>query len=132
MPPTEPQATRSHPLILLVDDSEDNRELYALYLGRKGFDVAEAANGQTAIADTARIRPDLVIMDLSLPDMDGERVIHQIKSDPRNERTPIIVVSGYDLEGSRPHTWDAFLRKPCPPDSLEREIRRLLSRDSPA
>jgi CheY-like chemotaxis protein len=119
---------RANPEVLLVDDSIDNRELYAIYLQRRGFTAVEASTGRQAIDETSRRRPDVVIMDLSLPDMDGEQAIKHIRANPETRSIPIIVVSGFDAQDIEGATWDAFLRKPCPPDSLEQEIRRLLAR----
>jgi CheY-like chemotaxis protein len=113
-------------LVLLVDDSEDSREMYSLYLARRGFEIAEAATGQSAVDQAATLSPDVVVMDLSLPDMDGASAIQRIKDDPRSKDAAIVVVSGHGKPGGAP-TWDAYLTKPCLPDALEKEIRRLLT-----
>lgn len=125
----EPQKQRDRgPLVLLVDDSEDSREMYALFLGRRGFSTAEAPTGQAAIEQATALLPDAIIMDLSLPDMDGETAINRIRNHPRAREAAIVVVSGHNLPADgRTGAWDAFLLKPCLPDALEREIRSLLA-----
>ena len=62
---------KSAPLVLIVDDFEDNREMYAQYLRFHGYDVAEADNGQEALRQATGLHPDVIVMDLSLPGMDG-------------------------------------------------------------
>lgn len=129
MAPSGAPRIRGNPLILLVDDCDDNREMYAACLTRRGFDVEEAADGRSALEKAFRLRPDLVVMDLTLPDMDGAEAIRKMKADARTRETPVVVVSGYGIgrEMSEPIApWDAFFVKPCPPDALTDAIRRIL------
>src|SRR5262245_38364887 len=124
---------RERPLILLVEDCEDNRDMYAAFLSRRGYQIAEAGDGREALEKSVELLPDLVVMDLTLPDMDGTQAIRRMRDDQRTQTTPIIVVSGY----SRPDDpaaspgWDAFLSKPCPPDLLVQQIQRLLTPPAP-
>jgi CheY-like chemotaxis protein len=120
---------RERPLILLVEDCDDNRDMYAAFLSRKGFEVAEAIDGQQALSQSFTLLPDLVVMDLSLPDMDGVQAIEKLRSDARTTQTPIIVVSGHvRADGDdQSQGWNAFLTKPCPPDELIKQIQKLLS-----
>ncbi|MCK6550880.1 response regulator [Myxococcota bacterium] len=120
-------ADRTRPVLLLVDDDDDSREMYAAYLGRRGFEVVEAADGRTAIERSISAAPDLAIMDLTLPDMDGLRAIHEIRQDERTAALPVIVVSGHGPERSTTAPWDAYLSKPCAPDELVAEIKKLLA-----
>ena len=76
------------PLILIVDDVKDNRTVYVLYLKFSGFRVAEAENGEEAIRQAEALLPDLIVMDLSLPVMDGWEATRRLKSDPRTKRIP--------------------------------------------
>jgi two-component system, cell cycle response regulator DivK len=119
---------RARPLILIVDDDEDNREMYSAYLSRRGFDVDTAGDGASALDRAYTIRPDLVVMDLTLPDMDGVEAILQLRKDPRTAEVPVVVVSGYRLDSVSADgvCWDAFLTKPCLPDELTDTIRRLV------
>jgi two-component system, cell cycle response regulator DivK len=118
------------PLILVVDDYQDAREMYAEYLQFSGFRVAEARNGNEAIEQAFKLRPDLILMDLSLPGMDGWEATRQLKSDERTKHIPVVALTGHALagasEGARKAGCDSFVTKPCLPDALVAEIKRLL------
>ncbi|HMC78578.1 MAG TPA: response regulator [Vicinamibacterales bacterium] len=122
--------TRAQPLVLVVEDYQDAREMYAAYLQFSGFDVAEAGNGIEAIEKTQELLPDIVLMDLALPKMDGWEATRRLKNDPRTRHIPIVALTGHALaghaEGAREAGCDAFVTKPCLPDALVAEIRRLL------
>ena len=121
---------RTQPLVLVVEDYQDAREMYAAYLQFSGFAVAEAANGVEAIEKTHELLPDIVLMDLALPRMDGWDATRRLKNDPRTRHIPIVALTGHALaghaEGAREAGCDAFVTKPCLPDALVAEIRRLL------
>jgi two-component system cell cycle response regulator DivK len=126
---------RLQPLVLVVEDYQDAREMYAAYLQFSGFDVAEAANGFEAIEKTVQLLPDIVLMDLALPRMDGWEATRRLKNDERTRHIPIVALTGHALaghaEGAREAGCDAFVTKPCLPDALVREIKRLLDRPRP-
>ncbi|HZR09966.1 MAG TPA: response regulator [Myxococcales bacterium] len=118
------------PLVLVVDDFADNREMYSEYLSFSGYEVIEAKNGKEAI-DAAYARlPDIIIMDLSLPVMDGWEATRRLKADDRTRRIPVVALTGHALaghsKGAREAGCDSFLAKPCLPDQLVAEIRRML------
>jgi CheY-like chemotaxis protein len=119
------------PLILIVDDFEDNREMYAEYFSYFKFRVAEAGNGVEALEKAFAEVPDVVIMDLSLPGMDGWEATRRLKNDPRTKRVPVIALTGHALaghsKGAREAGCDAFVAKPCLPEKLLEEVRRLLT-----
>jgi len=121
---------RERPLVLVVEDYQDAREMYTAYLQFSGFDVAEAGNGVEAIEKTQELLPDIVLMDLALPRMDGWEATRRLKSDERTRHIPIVALTGHALaghaEGARAAGCDAFVTKPCLPDALVAEIRRLL------
>jgi len=121
---------RDRPLVLVVEDYQDAREMYAAYLQFSGFEVAEAANGIEAVERTTELLPDIVLMDLALPRMDGWEATRRLKSDPRTQHIPIVALTGHALaghaEGAREAGCDSFVTKPCLPDALVAEIRRLL------
>jgi CheY-like chemotaxis protein len=123
------------PLILLVDDFEDNRAMYAQFLTFSGFRVAEAANGSEALAKATQLLPDLVVMDLSLPVMDGWEATRRLKSDDRTRGIPVLALTGHALgghsEGARDAGCDGFVTKPCLPEDLVTEIRRMLEGGPP-
>jgi CheY-like chemotaxis protein len=123
-------AKRERQLVLVVEDYQDAREMYAAYLQFSGFDVAEAANGVEAVEKTGQLMPDIVLMDLALPRMDGWEATRRLKSDPRTRHIPVVALTGHALaghaEGAREAGCDSFVTKPCLPDALVAEIRRLL------
>jgi two-component system cell cycle response regulator DivK len=126
---------REQPLVLVVEDYQDAREMYAAYLQFSGFQVAEAANGVEAVQKTVELQPDIVLMDLALPQMDGWEATRRLKSDERTTHIPIVALTGHALaghaEGAREAGCDAFVTKPCLPDALVAEIRRVLDREPP-
>jgi two-component system cell cycle response regulator DivK len=123
------------PLILIVDDFEDNRAMYAQYLSFSGFRVVEAANGKDALDKASELLPDLVVMDLSLPVMDGWEATRRLKSDDRTRKIPVLALTGHALgrhsEGARQAGCDGFVTKPCLPEDLVAEIRRMLEGGPP-
>ena len=118
------------PLILVVDDYQDAREMYAEYLQFSGFRVAEARSGNEALERAFALKPDLILMDLSLPGMDGWEATRQLKADERTSHIPVVALTGHALagasEGARKAGCDAFVTKPCLPDDLVVEVRRML------
>jgi two-component system, cell cycle response regulator DivK len=126
-------ADRARPLVLLVDDCEDTRTLYAEYLDLAGFEVKEAEDGLAALDQAAQTVPDVVVMDLSLPSLNGRDAAARLKADPRTATVPVIVVSGFNREvvedGEQP--WDSYVRKPCLPDDLVAAIRDVLRPHAP-
>jgi two-component system cell cycle response regulator DivK len=123
------------PLILIVDDFEDNRAMYAQFLTFSGFRVVEAANGKEALDKASALLPDLVVMDLSLPVMDGWEVTRRLKSDDRTRKTLVLALTGHALgrhsERAREAGCDGFVTKPCLPEDLIVEIRRMLASGPP-
>ena len=121
---------RERQLVLVVEDYQDAREMYAAYLQFSGFDVAEAGNGVEAVEKATELLPDIVLMDLALPRMDGWEATRRLKGDPRTRHIPIVALTGHALaghaEGAREAGCDSFVTKPCLPDALVAEIRRLL------
>ena len=121
----------SQPLVLVVDDYQDAREMYAEYLVYSGFRVAEASNGVEALQKAFELLPDVILMDLSLPGMDGWAATRQLKTDERTARIPVVALTGHALAGAsesaRLAGCDAFVTKPCLPDDLVVEVRRMLN-----
>ena len=116
-------------LVLIVDDVPDNRELYVQYLTHFGYRAAEAGDGQDALTKAAALRPDVIVMDLSLPGMDGWEATRRLKADTATRHIPVIALTGHALSGSDEHAraagCDAFLTKPCDPEDLAATIDRL-------
>jgi two-component system cell cycle response regulator DivK len=118
------------PCVLLVDDYPDAREMYSEYLQFSGFDVVEASNGIEALQYALEAEPDIILMDLSLPVMDGWEATRRLKSDDRTAGIPVVALTGHALagisEGARKAGCDAFVTKPCLPEDLVKEIRKVL------
>ena len=124
----------NQPLVLVVEDYQDAREMYAAYLMFSGYRVAEASNGVEAIEKTIELMPDIILMDLALPRMDGWEATRRLKLDERTKHIPIVALTGHALaghaEGARQAGCDAFVTKPCLPDALVAEIQKMLSGSS--
>ncbi len=115
-------ALRSSLPILVVDDFDDNRLLYASTIAEAGYAVLEATNGQEAIDKIGSSRPAVIIMDLSMPVMDGWEAIRRIKTDPRTADIVIVALTShatnYGLQKARDAGAEAVLTKPCVPQDL--------------
>jgi len=118
------------PRVLLVDDYPDAREMYAEYLEFSGFEVVEAENGMEALQRAVETSPDIILMDLSLPVMDGWEATRRLKADKRTAPIPVVALTGHALagisEGAKKAGCDAFVTKPCLPEDLVKEIRKIL------
>lgn len=127
---TRSRAESRSPLILVVDDFEDNRAMYAEYLSYSGYDVEQACDGEEAVRMTQELLPDVVVMDLSLPVLDGWEATRRLKADPRTRSIPVIALTGHALaghsRGAREAGCDAFLAKPCLPDKLVEKVKELI------
>ena len=123
-------AERQRPIVLLVDDYPDAREMYSEYLGFAGYEVVEATSGTEAVEKAERLQPDIILMDLSLPGMDGWEATRRLKSGPRTSGIPVVALTGHALAGhsdqAKQAGCDAFVTKPCLPDALVAEIQRVL------
>lgn len=133
---TSTQAQGDKALVLVVDDYQDAREMYAEYLEYSGFRVAEAKNGAEAIEKALALLPDVILMDLSLPVMDGWEATRRLKGDDRTRHIPVVALTGHALtghaEGAKSAGCDAFVTKPCLPDALVVEVKRMLAVTPPA
>lgn len=115
--------------VLIVDDDRDNREAYAEYLRYRGFAIDEAATGSAALEMIRECDPDVVLLDMRLPDTNGAEISRQVRA--IDGRRPAIValsaaVFDGDVAAALESGCDLFLPKPCLPEALEFEIRRLL------
>ena len=124
------------PLVLVVEDYQDAREMYAAYLQFSGYRVAEATNGVEAIDKTVELMPDIILMDLALPRMDGWEATRRLKADARTAHIPVVALTAHDESGEIQRATNAgcdwFVPKPCPPQDLIDEVRRVLSARSTA
>ena len=124
-------ALGASPLILVVDDFDDNRAMYAEYLSYSGYRVQEATNGEEAVNLATRLLPDVVVMNLSLPIMDGWEATRRIKGNEKTRGIPVIALTGHALaghsKGAREAGCDDFVAKPCLPEVLVERVERLLA-----
>jgi two-component system, cell cycle response regulator DivK len=128
---TNPPRNDGTPLILIVDDYQDAREMYAEYLEFSGFRVVEARNGAEALEKALELLPSVILMDLSLPVMDGWEATRRLKADARTRVIPVVALTGHALDGhsreAQDAGCDAYVTKPCLPDALVREVQRMLA-----
>lgn len=122
------------PVVLVVDDFIDNREMYGEYLEHLGYRVLEAADGQTALDIARQEKPAAIVMDLSLPVLDGWAATRILKNDPATANILIVVLTGHAEPASRKRALDAgcdeFMAKPCLPADLAETIKKLLDTGS--
>ncbi len=117
--------------VLIVDDNEDNRQILIDLLSANGYEVLEALTGLDAVAIAAREAPDLVLMDIQLPGIDGHEATRRIKAIPALARTPVIAVTSYALAGDDRKAadagCDAYITKPFSPRELLRRTQLVLN-----
>ena len=125
-------ATKRQPghLVLVVDDFVDAREMYGEYLKFCGFRVAEAQNGVEAIGKARRLKPDLILMDLSMPIVDGWEATRRLKTDERTKGIPVVALTGHAMAGhsesAKSAGRDVVITKPCLPHDLIKHIRKVI------
>jgi two-component system, cell cycle response regulator DivK len=116
--------------VLIVDDNEDNRQILIDLLSANGFQVLEALTGADAVDIATREAPDLVLMDIQLPGIDGHEATRRIKAIPALARTPVIAVTSYALAGDDRKAADAgcdgYITKPYSPRALLAQVRAVL------
>jgi len=117
-------------LILVVEDQEDNRRIMRDLLTSVGYQVIEAVTGEDGVAAAETHRPDLILMDIQLPGLDGYEATRQIKANPDLQHIPIIVVTSYALSGDDVRAFEAgcddYVSKPFSPRELLAKIREYL------
>jgi two-component system cell cycle response regulator DivK len=121
-------------LVLIVEDNIDNYELVRFLLERTGHDTRWARSGREGIAMAKEDQPDLILMDLSLPEMDGWTATERIKSDPQTKHIPIAALTAHTLPGDRKRALDAgcdgYLSKPMNIASFNEMVANLIARSN--
>jgi len=118
-------------LILIVEDQEDNRRILRDLLTNSGFEVVEAVNGIDGVRLAEKLLPDLILMDIQLPGIDGYEATRQIKAMPKLALIPIIGVTSYALSGDDKNAYaagcDEYVAKPFSPRKLLVKVRKFLN-----
>ncbi|MGC2497880.1 MAG: response regulator [Acidobacteriaceae bacterium] len=119
-------------MILIADDRASSRELLRTVLQRAGYEVLEAEDGEQALAQARSGHPDLVLLDLQMPGLDGFGVLAELRGDPRFKDLPILALTASAMRGDREKILEAgfteYLAKPAGPDTLRETVARLLRR----
>ncbi|MGB6868570.1 MAG: response regulator [Acidobacteriaceae bacterium] len=119
-------------VILIADDRASSRELLRTVLQRAGYEVLEAEDGEQALAQARSGHPDLVLLDLQMPELDGFGVLAELRGDPRFKDLPILALTASAMRGDREKILEAgfteYLAKPAGPDTLRETVARLLRR----
>lgn len=118
------------PTILIVEDNEDNRIVYSTMLRHFGFAVDEAENGAEGILKARTKLPDLILMDIAIPLVDGWEAVQRLKRDPVTAGIPIVALTAHAMPADREKAiqvgCDGYLAKPCEPRAVVEEVRRIL------
>jgi CheY-like chemotaxis protein len=130
-PATESQPNEPKFLILVVDDSPDNLAVISLYLQHQGYRVVTANNGEDAIAVATQMLPNVILMDINLPSLDGLGATRRIREIEALRDTPVIAITAFGTEGFQRAAYDVgvsgYLTKPIDLDRMHQLIARLLS-----
>ena len=122
--------------VLLVEDNDDNRIIYATALRFAGYEVMEAITGTEGVQQARVGRPDLILMDISVPELDGWEATAILKADPATRNIIIVAVTAHALPGDRERSMaagcDGYLAKPITPAALLREVDRRFGRTTPS
>jgi two-component system cell cycle response regulator DivK len=116
--------------ILIVEDNVDNLSLLVFLLERAGYEVLTAPNGQMGLDIVCQAPPDLIILDLAMPVLDGWDMLHELKAEPRSAGIPVVVVTAHLISGEHNRVMDAggdgFVSKPFTVEGLISEVERCL------
>ena len=117
--------------ILLIEDNEQNRYLLTFLLEQSGHEVVPAINGSLGLELATKVSPDLILLDIQLPGMDGYAVARALKNDPRLKSVPIVAVTSYAMVGDRDKALAAgaegYIEKPINPETFVEEVERFIS-----
>jgi CheY-like chemotaxis protein len=121
--------------VLIAEDNPTNRELLRELLEIRGYTVAEACNGKEALAKVEAAPPDILLLDIGMPLMDGFAVVRSLRENPRFSALPVVAVTAYAMQGDREKIlnsgFDGYLSKPVNSSSLVQELDRLLPHSNP-
>lgn len=130
---TSPASERQR-TVLIVEDNEDNRIVYSTMLRHFGFAVDEAENGAEGILKARSNQPDLILMDIAIPVVDGWEAVQRLKKDPSTSHIPIVALTAHAMPADRERAMqvgcDGYLAKPCEPRTVVEEVRRILATET--
>jgi len=116
--------------LLIADDKLEGRELVRAVLERSGYSIYEAADGLEALRAARQIHPDLIVLDLNMPGMDGFDVVKELRRDPDFRATPVLALTASAMQGDRERAlaagFNEYISKPIGPRQLRAEVERLL------
>jgi CheY-like chemotaxis protein len=120
--------------VLIAEDNPVNRELLRELLEMRGYAVIETSNGQEALEQLQKVQPDILLLDLNMPVLDGFGAIERIRKDPGFSGLPVLAVTAYAMRGDREKIlsagFDGYLSKPIDPIFLQQELQRLLMKET--
>ena len=120
--------------VLVAEDNPTNRELLRELLEIRGYTVAEACNGEEALAMIEQTPPDILLLDIGMPLLDGFAVVRKLRENPRFASLPVVAVTAYAMQGDSEKImnsgFDGYLSKPVSSSLLAQELDRLLSRQN--
>lgn len=123
------------PKILYIEDNEQNLYLITFILKTSGFDVLQARSGEEGIETARDTHPDLILLDIQLPGMDGYEIARRLRVNPELAHTPLVAVTSYAMLGDREKALesgcDGYIEKPINPDTFVQQITHFLSKREP-
>lgn len=120
--------------VLIVEDNEKNLKLFRLIISSLGYEILTAGNGVEGVRVAKEARPDLILMDIQMPIMDGLSAIDLLKSDERTRNIPVMALTSYAMKGDRErfleHGFADYIAKPVSKDSLINAVKKILEKGS--
>jgi CheY-like chemotaxis protein len=120
--------------VLIAEDNAVNRELLRELLETRGYAVVEACDGEEALHAIEQMQPDILLLDIGMPKLDGLAVMRKIRENPRLALLPVLAVTAYAMQGDREKIlaagFDGYLSKPIDPTILQQELQRLLIKET--
>lgn len=120
------------PTVLLVEDNDDNLRIYSTILSFSGYRVLEATDGEAGLASARDNHPDLILMDVSIPKIDGWEVTRLLKADPQTSTIPVVALTAHALASDRERAnaigFDGYIAKPAEPRLVLAEVERRLGK----
>jgi len=117
--------------VLHIEDNEQNLYLVRFILEKNGYEIIEERDGKKGVETAARIKPDLILLDILLPGMDGYQVAEAIRKNPELSKTPIVAVTSYAMVGDREKALESgclgYIEKPINPDTFLQEIKEFIT-----